>query len=40
MAHPGMLMLIVALRAGRVTQARAWRFSAGGWAEVALEAPC
>jgi proteasome lid subunit RPN8/RPN11 len=40
MAHPGMLMLIVALRAGRVTQARAWRFAGGGWAEVALEAPC
>lgn len=37
LAHPGMLMLIVALRAGRVAEARAWRFSGGSFAEVALE---
>lgn len=37
MAHPGMLMLIVALRAGRVAEARAWRFIGGGFAEVAME---
>lgn len=38
MAHPGMLMLIVALRHGLVAEARAWRFSGGGFSEVALEA--
>lgn len=37
LAHPGMLMLIVALRNSLVAEARAWRFSGAGFSEVALE---